>query len=192
MSNSNNAEYLNHLVNGSSEPLPNPNSVNAQYLNYLVNGGELSDLPEPNSVIGELLKKLCENGGGGIPSDAEYFYIFNDVELPHLPLEIVEEYPYLFIRGDGTNFDLGCSKAPYYYTGSSINPVNDDNVQAWYRFSKGDSAWSFYKTDTGGWNLLGSSLIWTNTDIPTPTIDSSTIYMNGSLPTKWVRFKVNE
>lgn len=109
---------------------------------------------------------------------------YNGVILPILPTDVIDSYPYAFIKKstDGVYYYLIMGKRAFWHVGSIIHPQT--GIKKMYRvtISYADRAtkWTF-EEDVN--NYFGdSNIFWSSHDIHSGSADSSEIYFVGSKP----------
>lgn len=111
---------------------------------------------------------------------------YNGVILPEIPVFIINEYPYIWIRKDsinGNRWDLACSKTPYYKW--SNGKLITTGAEVWYTISLSttitdSTTWNYHQSYSSGdeWNIdTGRIFIWTNSIIYQDSVTSSEYYM---------------
>ena len=116
---------------------------------------------------------------------------YNGVLLPDLPEGVLSEWPYVWIRKNGTTgyYDLVFSKLqPWYYDDqSSIRYGESAGECTYYQVpiasSNDATAWTFNSTLTTTFVLdANRTVLWSNTDIPYKSATAEWRYIHGSEP----------
>ena len=120
-------------------------------------------------------------------------YYYNGVLLPELPLGVLEQYPYCWIRNNTTSgyYDLMLSDVPFYYLPSD-GGVKEGNLvvgKPWYRVpiatAETATAWGDNTSNNtfSGWGVDSArTILWSNHDIPNGSATATEIYFEGSEP----------
>lgn len=114
-------------------------------------------------------------------------YSYNGVLLPKIPSDVLESYPYCWIRNNTTtgHYDLIFSTEPWYYN-SGVHPANNTLTLPWYRIEIGAintaTEWTFNKDaiDTYFGIDTARTVLWSNHDIPNGSATATTMYFAGS------------
>lgn len=116
----------------------------------------------------------------------------NTRTLPSLPVDVLAQYPYAWIRTNETSgyFDLLFAKGVWYAYGQGTPDIKhaDSEVVQWYRVSISDSdmatEWTFYKEiSSANFGLdYNMTVLWSLHDIPNGSATATTIYFYGSEP----------
>ncbi len=117
-------------------------------------------------------------------------YSYNGVILPPIPKEVLEGYPFAWIRNNGDTgyYDLLMATGPWYRVNDYTLNHNDSNSIAWYRIEKASAeaaeAWEFYQDyQSIGWGIDANRVcMWSNKDIHSGSVNGSEIYFEGSEP----------
>lgn len=121
------------------------------------------------------------------PTGVEYYY--NHEQLPEIPADAAENYPYLLMMRAPTAIWLCGSKTkPYCYTFEDVKQrlaLPTDNATWWYR--ENVDAWVINASYAGGTNFgMGGDNVWcvwwSNYDIPNGSPDATEIYFPASQP----------
>lgn len=118
-------------------------------------------------------------------------YSYNGVVLPEIPVDVLAEYPYAWIRNNDRTgyYDLCLSSSLWYASDAvtiSTDSYNTTGIQ-WYRITKNtpEEAWVFNQawTSSGGFgNESDRHIMWSNHDIPNGSATATEIYFEGSEP----------
>ena len=115
-------------------------------------------------------------------------YYYNEVLLPEIPSNVLNEYPYCWIRDNNESgyYDLFFSNVAFYLVDSTSISGNDI-TKPWYRIKKtsADSVvrWTYYKDSTADLAIDSSrTVMWSNHDILNGSATSTDIYFYGSEP----------
>lgn len=139
------------------------------------------------------------NIGVGVSVTAEKYYthfLYNGVRLPRIPDDVLKNYPYAWIRDNGSTsyYDLIMSSSPWWCstnTSSTVTISTENYTQGiqWYRVQKSSAEsateWTFNQVwDTSGGFGAESNrpIMWANHDIPNGSADATDIYFAGSEP----------
>lgn len=125
-----------------------------------------------------------------VASGVEYYY--NHEQLPEIPADVVENYPYIVIMKNLTYTRIYASKGVFYYTvtDAGIKKLYDNapGTGVRYTYNANANAWVLDSVATGQFNFsmngTGSSWViwWSNHDIPNGSPDSEEIYFPASEP----------
>lgn len=121
-------------------------------------------------------------------SENQYYY--NHDQLPEIPAEVLEEWPYVFIVQSLTSARVyGCKEKPYVHTADdgTTRLTIPDGGRVRYTVNRDASAWmqdaasvvttSLALLGGGGWSVW-----WSNFDIPNGSADAEEIYFPASQP----------
>lgn len=139
------------------------------------------------------------NIGVGVSVTAEKYYthfLYNGVRLPRIPDNVLKNYPYVWIRDNGSTgyYDLIMSSSPWWCstnTSSTVTISTENYTQGiqWYRVQKSsaesETEWTFNQVwDTSGGFGAESNrpIMWSNHDIPNGSATATDIYFAGSEP----------
>lgn len=115
-------------------------------------------------------------------------YLYNGVLLPEIPADMFANYPYVWIRKDGSNanYNLILAKNPWYRVDTTLYHLMSEPVPYYsIAISGAESAetWGTTQYFTGGFGLASNrTVLWSNHDIPNGSADSTDIYFYGSEP----------
>lgn len=144
-----------------------------------VPGGVVEDVTTPATLTGP----MCH---------------YADTLLPGIPADILEKYPYVFIRKNGKDkiYDLGFSKTGYFVDDKPAVEVNGYAIMPRYSFPLGfttETVWTnTYNVSYTGWTIDDNRIpLWANCDIPNGSADSAEIYLPGSEPEPLGKFYYN-
>lgn len=112
---------------------------------------------------------------------------FNDVLLPAIPEDVLEQYPYAFIYKSATRYNLVFSKIKYWYQSSDDTCRNSDGTvkNYWLTFENmaAGQTWAHRNDDWYYWGpSFSSGVVWSNYDIPNGSADATEIYFEGTEP----------
>lgn len=123
------------------------------------------------------------------PSGIEYYY--NHEQLPEIPVDVVENYPYILIARTPTTARIYASKGKFYYHINDNGTKRIDGTKGSggvrYTYSIVANAWILDSTTSTyyGLDLNGDSnwtVWWSNYDIPNGSLDAEEIYFYTSQP----------
>lgn len=146
----------------------------------------------------EGFKTGIEIGTGAAVTWENYYthFLYNGVRLPRIPDNVLAQYPYAWIRDNGSSnyYDLLLSSSPWWCstnTSSAVTISTENYTQGiqWYRVQKSAAesatAWTFNQL----WNTSGGfgaesnrPCMWSNHDIPNGSATATDIYFAGSEP----------
>lgn len=111
-------------------------------------------------------------------------FLYNGVRLPRIPEDVIADFPYCWMNnlGDGT-FSVIVAAHPWYYQSGKMNlPVSAENRK--YTLASTVSEWVLSKTytDTGGYSVTDSYVMWASHDIPNGSATATDIYFEGTEP----------
>ena len=123
-------------------------------------------------------------------------YYYNGVLLPELPVDVLAQYPYAWIRDNTTSgyYDLLMSSSPWWCstnTSSEVTISTENYTQGiqWYRVQKSAASSAIGWTFNQVWNTSGGfgaesnrPVFWSNHDIPNGSATATEIYFEGSEP----------
>lgn len=118
---------------------------------------------------------------------AKYYY--NGVLLPEIPVDVLTEYPYAWIRNNTLSgyYDLLLSQTPWYLK-DETTMAKSGLATKWYRVEIATAgvaeSWAFnsdYNSETWGAEN-NRRILWANCDIPNGFVTSTTIYFYASAP----------
>lgn len=116
-------------------------------------------------------------------------YYYNGVLLPEIPADVLEEYPYCWIRNDGANakYNLVFAATPWYYNGINHTKGNTSARIPYYSISfsgyENAETWGTAEYSSYEFGLASNrTVMWSNHDIPNGSATSTTIYFYGSEP----------
>lgn len=122
---------------------------------------------------------------------------YGDALLPGIPEEMLEEFPFAFIRRNDTDrvYQLIFSQSGFYRTDTVLRD-NNGQFSRRYEFPTGnteETVWrNKYNVATVSWTLDGNRyLIWSNFDIPLGTPESEEVFAYGSEPEPLGKFYFN-
>lgn len=156
-------------------------------------------------VTGDIIIAAVQNSGGGggdgsaliingsevfISSDMSVivedyeepktYALYNGVRLPTIPEDVLATYPYAFVvKFEAGTYHLYAGTEKAYYGNNQLNIPTSSRA----RYDQSGTAWalfSIYTTST--FFAAGTTLVWSNFDVPNGSPDSSTIYFNGTEP----------
>lgn len=143
-----------------------------------VPGGQVKDVTTPAELSGP----MCH---------------YNDVLLPGIPAQMLEEYPYAFIRKNTSEklYQLIFSQTGFFFNGSSLKD-NKNVINPKYTFPMGrtmDNAWrNANNVTSSGWTLDETRLlIWSCFDIPQGSPNGEEIYFEATEPEPLGKFYYN-
>ena len=158
----------------------------------------LSDIQLPavticTDVIENHIVSVATFAPGGIVEDTTPppapKYSYNGVVLPEIPADVLEEYPYCWIRNDGANskYNLIFAATPWYYNGTNLTKGNTSASIPYYSisFSGYESAetWGTAEYSSYEFGLASNrTVLWSNHDIPNGSATATEIYFEGSEP----------
>lgn len=121
------------------------------------------------------------------PSGVEYYY--NHEQLPEIPDDVVENYPYIFVVRSPSNGRIYASKQkPYTREVDGVLRLSiPEGGRVRYTYNASADAWVLdaASTDSAYFNLQGQSawaVWWSNYDIPNGSADAEEIYFPASQP----------
>jgi hypothetical protein len=187
--------YIHYGVNGS---FTDPNSIYGAFALGVWGEDAYRTVDfgsTPQEVSSRYYELLIANA---IPEQAEptTHYYYNGVKLPKIPIEVLVEYPYRWIRKNTTSgyYDLVFTKVIGYYdpsagTNAGIVYNTSDKMTdcLHYRISiaNADSAteWGYYQLTKTWYGIdTNRTVLWSNHDIPNGSATATSIYFKGSEP----------
>ena len=115
--------------------------------------------------------------------------LYNGVRLPAMPEDVLANYPYVWIRDNGSTgyYDLMFAKGIWHlYYANALNHNDNYNVEL-YRIKKTDAnatEWVFNQSiSSNAWGIDENRVcIWSNHDIPNGPATATDIYFEGTEP----------
>jgi hypothetical protein len=110
---------------------------------------------------------------------------FNGVMLPGISTDMLERYPYVWIRKDTTNgkYNLAFSRQPWYFSDSAMQFAEIVTVYYSAPISTDATVWTFEKPVNTSFKINESrTVLWSSHDIPNGSADATEIYFDGSEP----------
>lgn len=120
----------------------------------------------------------------GVTSVEDGKAYYNGVLLPIIPADVLADFPYCWMNNlqDGT-FTAIVAAHPWYYQSGKMNlPVSAENRK--YTLASTNAEWALSNTwtDTGGYTVTDSQVMWASHDIPNGSATATDIYFKGSEP----------
>jgi hypothetical protein len=148
-----------------------------QYASAVVNvpkgggaGGGSSELPPAG------------DGNFGRAATITGMAFYNGVKLPEIPADILEKYPYVWIRKNSNkvDYDLLAASNPWGVN-SAIMWTSSRNAHVYYKATSADIEWRYLATytDTGEYPL-GNGILWNNNDILDYSMSYPSLHLKGS------------
>ena len=133
----------------------------------------------------EQIKHIFSGVSTAKPSDK---WEYNGVLLPKIASELLEIYPYAWIRNDSLNkrCDLMLGKKPFYYNSKVC--CSDTTGSPYYYIphadADADGKWILIEVAVPGQYSLDTNrtVLWSNHDIPNGSASATEIYFKGSEP----------
>ena len=117
---------------------------------------------------------------------AKYYY--NGVLLPEIPADVLANYPYIWIRDNGSTgkYDLVVAPNIWYCTSTTMKK-SVSGTYPYYSIPKASyleyEAWEYNEDTSLNFGLDSArTVLWSNHDIPNGSATSTTIYFYGSEP----------
>lgn len=139
------------------------------------------------NATGELPLEQIKNilSSVAAPSTLDKWY-YNDVLLPKIASELLEIYPYAWIRNDSLNkrCDLMLGKKPFYYNSKVCCSDTTGAPYYYIPHDSKDAKWILIEVSVPGqYNLdTNRTVLWSNHDIPNGSASATEIYFKGSEP----------